>query len=475
MKPSFAARLLFVIFSCAATVSTAAFKPAFSATEHIYGAAEVMIKLNHDSPGIKNPVFTLPNGLRISYGQLAAMPDLFSVVGNSASDTRDPVEAEERFLRNFNDLAESSQSVTRFNKIWPVMQDEYEQITAAVEKGLDPAYTFQKISGDIDERLNRATGGGSIFTGMYPLGNYLKLAVNCFDHFGEDAIFAYHIGHNAAMKAAVLAGKIERGAATPSTSDIQKYGKDLKLIALNHLEYAYALNAFACHYMMDRFAGGHIRAPFRQLCQTVFTQNIGACLGKYAHNEDCCDNLIVRNQLGETWTAYGDHEFFSDCNRENRARLAAMLQQSADEVFDAYTTGCTAAPENTDRHFPYPVAPLTEFAGFKQTFPMFRYDKASNTIFRREDIANQFDSREKSDWWGWSTFLLINSKGMGKNIPPEFSITSKKNRYNVPVADQAVLFDRTENKQQLIDEGIITDPGLLEYHHKQDTDSAENF
>ncbi|MCP3964966.1 MAG: hypothetical protein GY750_10810 [Lentisphaerae bacterium] len=467
MKPGHALTLTLAIICLGLTGLATDFSPQFSTTEHIYGGAEVKVKLDRESSGVKNPVFTLKNGLKVSYGQLVAMPDFFGEVGNSASDTRDPAKAEQRFKQNYGALAVSPDAIKYFNKIWPIIQDEYDQITDAIEKGQNPAYTYQKIVSDIDGRLNKATGGGSIFTKMYPLGQYLKLAVNCFDHFGEDAIFAYHTGHNLAMKEAKLAGDIELGNVAPSQEDMQKFGSDLKKIARHHLEYAYTLNAFCCHYMMDRFAGGHIRAPFRQLSETVFTKDIGACLGKYAHNEDCCDNLIVKNQLGETWISYGDQEYFSPCNQENRTRLATMLQLSADEVFAAYSTGKIASPDTTDKYFPYAVAPMTEFAGFKQIYPMFRYDKASNTIYRRDDIANQYDSKEKSNWWGWSTFLLINSKGMGKNVPPVFSLAAEKTQYDVPVDDQALLYDSSKNKQQLIDEGIITDPGIIQYHQNQ--------
>jgi hypothetical protein len=59
------------------------------------------------------------------------------------------------------------------------------------------------------------------------------LALHNIDHFGAEARLTYNAGHTLALDVA-------------SQGDLQK---------------AYAINAFADHYLQDSFAAGHIRVP----------------------------------------------------------------------------------------------------------------------------------------------------------------------------------------------------------------------
>ena len=79
--------------------------------------------------------------------------------------------------------------------------------------------------------LNRSTFG------QFSAPAYLRLAQLNLDHFGEDAHTAYSAGHYTAMSEA----------------------------ANGNLEVAYAMNAFADHYLGDCFAAGHMRTPRRLL------------------------------------------------------------------------------------------------------------------------------------------------------------------------------------------------------------------
>lgn len=67
--------------------------------------------------------------------------------------------------------------------------------------------------------------------------DYLGLAEINWDHFGNDAHMSYVIGHYVAL-------------------EVAKKGD---------LLYAYAMNAFADHFLEDSFAAGHIRTPRRTL------------------------------------------------------------------------------------------------------------------------------------------------------------------------------------------------------------------
>ena len=82
---------------------------------------------------------------------------------------------------------------------------------------------------------------------------YLGLSLINWDHFGNDARTAYSTGHSAAIDYARQAG---------SSWDV-----------------AYAMNAFADHYLQDLFSAGHLRNPRRDLhgilakdrCSQVFS------------------------------------------------------------------------------------------------------------------------------------------------------------------------------------------------------------
>lgn len=38
------------------------------------------------------------------------------------------------------------------------------------------------------------------------------------------------------------------------------------------------------------------------------------------HDDDCATGLLVRNEKGDQWIAYGDKQFFEPKNAVNRAR-----------------------------------------------------------------------------------------------------------------------------------------------------------
>ncbi|MCP3964965.1 MAG: hypothetical protein GY750_10815 [Lentisphaerae bacterium] len=457
---------LTAILLTAATIVSADFKPTFSTTEHIYAGADVKIHFTASSTPIKNPIFTMPNGLEISYGQLVAMPDFFSVVGKSASNEVKPNKAEANFILNFNALAEGSAAVKMFAKIWPLLQGEYDKVTAALEKGQDPSAVFQSISEQLNKDLNKATGGGSIFTDYYPLGTYLKLAEVCYDHFNDDALRAYAAGHSAAIKEALYAKAILNGKVSPDPADMEKFNNNIELIALDYMRKAYAMNGFASHYIMDRFAGGHLRTPLRKLHELVTPSEIGSRLANYMHNEDDCAGIIAYNMLGERWIVYGDSLYFSDCNHENRQRLSEVLQLSADDIFEAYNSGVVKDPEAVQLLLPYPAEPGDNMSGHIQPYPMFEYVSIDNKLLRRDNVEDRYDNNYISSWWGWSTWALISSKGAGKHVPPTtIAVGVPPEDNNLSPIDQAILFDQVDKRKEYIEKGIITDPGLLEYYN----------
>jgi hypothetical protein len=221
-----------------------------------------------------------------------------------------------------------------------------------------------------------------VFSDLFPLGRYLKLAANNADHFGHWAILAYIAGHGAALQ----------HAATAHASQDRKI-----------LEQAYAMNAFADHFLTDLFASGHLRVPRKELAEQVTPGDLGSLISRFMHDEDNKYGLKVRNSLGEQWRAYGDKRYF-DLLDEARFPITLAVQASADEVFSAYASGTVLDERGFTalQHLPDLNAVLTPASNFS---PLFRLE--GDKVLRRKDVNNLNDTATVDDWWGWSTYLLL--------------------------------------------------------------------
>jgi hypothetical protein len=109
----------------------------------------------------------------------------------------------------------------------------------------------------LSEEWNKNYRWRQYVSALFPLGRYLKLAANNSDHFAEWSLAAYIAGHTAAVQQAALA----------------KNSGDEK-----QLELAYAMNAFADHYLTDLFSAGHLRVPRKQLAAVVTPGDQGSLI-----------------------------------------------------------------------------------------------------------------------------------------------------------------------------------------------------
>ncbi len=129
---------------------------------------------------------------------------------------------------------------------------------------------------------------------------------------------------------------------------------------------AYSIEAFACHFLTDLFAGGHNRNPrglmqkyIADLCQInwftekkereeVFIYNYWASLLTLCqHQEDgnlglMIDSKVNQKEGGQPWKAYGDANYYSQTtekdNRANRAMVQKTLLKAVQEIYEAYTS-----------------------------------------------------------------------------------------------------------------------------------------
>ncbi|MFJ4196762.1 phospholipase [Pseudomonas sp. NPDC089534] len=326
----------------------------------------------------------LPNGLALTYGQVISLGgDFYGVADRPINEGTSAAERQQRFSAAFDTLAATPASRAEAAQILAVMQKEIDAVKQAIKDGKPPHEAYDALGDTLSEEWNKITGGGSFISALIPLGRYLKLAANNADHFAEWARAAYIAGHTVALQtaAAAHAGQDER-----------------------QLERAYAMNAFADHYLTDLFSAGHLRVPRKAMAAVVTPSDLGSLVSRFMHDEDSRFGLKVRNGRGEQWRAFGDKRYFEAADNDNRQQVNQAVQASADEVFAAYASGSVPAASGFAALQRLPD--LTAVLDLKNNFsPLFRLENGK--VLRRKDVNNLNDTATVDDWWGWSTYLLL--------------------------------------------------------------------
>ena len=194
------------------------------------------------------------------------------------------------------------------------------------------------------------------------------------------AWLTYQTGHELAMSIAAKAGAL--------------YNNDM-------LIKAYCYDAFACHYLSDLFASGHMRTPREALYYgtgskigtLLWTNNLGSALVKLMHDEDNRVGLNVENyssKIGgnsfvppKTWRAYGDKYLATGQNNENLNMQQIALQLAIDEVWESFKQKKSVV-STVYEHIPF----VTE----NNHLPMFTYDKKINLLLQRNAHGNGYES-----------------------------------------------------------------------------------
>lgn len=316
--------------------------------------------------GIDGNLLHLPNGLILSFGDIIAMGDFYGLPDLPISLGEDKSKRKNRFLAAFNTLATELDSVK-----------EATIIVSAVHK--------QKNSEDLSLQWNCITGGAcSGISWWLEPGRYLLLASSNYDHFGNNAIAAYLAGHEVALKTAAEAGR---------NTDIGK------------LEQAYAMEAFACHFLTDRFSSGHIRPPRVELPENVTPNVIGSLLVHFMHNEESAHGLHVHNDRGDRWIAYGDGQSLNPKNKDNLMIMQEALQLSADDVYEAFSKSQVAT--NFSQLSLIPIPDENGPNGTLDIAPMFYWDEKAELLMRRVNLSDPYDRHWTSAWFGWSTLAAL--------------------------------------------------------------------
>jgi hypothetical protein len=365
----------------------AASLPQFQGGEHTYLGNHARIHFpGADQTG--SVPLPLPNGLRLSYGQILALAgDFYGLVNLAISEDPNPPV---RFLEAFHSLASAKAAVSEVPQILAIMQVEINAVNAAIKNGKQPSSAYAALGDSLDRQWNVLTGGGSVGTDIWPFGRYLALADTNYDHFGQHAVQAYSIGHQVALAKALEARNAK-------SNDLQ----------IQLLSAAYTLNAFADHFLTDLFASGHLRTPRQQLSNVTVIPALGSYCAGFMHGEDNCSGLYVSNKRGKTWKAYGDDRLLDKANAENLLVVQGALQKSIDEVYNTFTAG----------HYPTSFAALEQIPDLAKvsdytdrTNPSALFIKMEGSVLRRVDLNNRHD-------YHWQSFVALTTAATLKNIP----------------------------------------------------------
>jgi len=428
IEKSIMLRKIILVAACYLLITSPAFANlGFTASEHVLMGNEINLFFSNDVDGKKASLLHLPSGLNATYGDIIALGDFYGTVGQPISLEKTTAKQNELFIAAFNAFANDTSNISEAEKILAIIHNEEKAVEDGVQQGKAPEEIYKQISAENNRQYNCITGGGcGNKTWWLNQGRYLKLANENFDHFGDNAWVTYRIGHALALQTALIARKSQD---------------------LNKLELAYAMNAFACHFLSDHFAAGHIRTPRNELTAQVTPKTVASILARYMHDEENAIGIHLHNKKNQNWIAYGDQSYLNPKNAVNRLILLKALQISANEIFTAYQQGFM--PLNDEVYALLPEPDETENAAKQDISALFYFDPKANYVMRRVDTENYYDRHWTASWWGWSTLVLLNHQ-----------------RGGIPVEEQAQLVADGLGKAALRD-GLITDPTIAAYVRKQ--------
>lgn len=264
------------------------------------------------------------------------------ITGMPNEDLRAPnkqQEREDRFLAAYQTLAgiDSDEQQEELEKLVDAIRDEDNIVKETLKKRDDGqsievsdalhsnAMKQNKIYAQITAKSIVAKflipGFHLGLVGLTMYTRYLALLETNFDHFGSDAHLAYEAGHAVAIRTAIEAGKM----GDPNESS-KKFVEAL------------TQELFACHFLSDAFASGHLRVPRRELCEQVRSPKVAGLLANVMHNEDGEMGLQVTNHDGtvEPWLARGDGCLFDIGTEENHKKVIDTVFLALESIYKTY-------------------------------------------------------------------------------------------------------------------------------------------
>lgn len=375
--------------------------PMFYFSEHRYLGNRIQLP-GHDSAGdhvaASNP-FTLQNGLVVTYGDINALSgDYFGLMtpisrGITMKDCID------RFQQSFNLLNVGEVGKKRAEAVIAKLKVLMAAVDDAIEhdpKAAHKAYQDHPLDIDALKQVTVAYKAGADFD---------TLALHNIDHFGPEARLTYNAGHALALQVA-------------SQGDLQQ---------------AYAINAFADHFLQDSFAAGHVRVPRNALYSldvkvdfsTSFLKAIASNVSIFfklwllltfpwqvMHDEDGNLGLHVQNSAGEKWKIYGDTKLFDPVNSNNLHICTEAIKVSVQEVYDAYKLRKVI---DESQFGAWELAPILDLVSLhpENHLPLL-FVKSDGKIYKRN--GNPGEGVLLDTIWDYVGFLLENVNMLEKQI-----------------------------------------------------------
>lgn len=360
----------------------------FDYAEHLMLGNKVQLQWSDTvtTPAFQRPL-KLENGVTLTYGDINALGGDFFATMNPICMGSSFQDQCARFKQAFETLDKSSRAVQEVPKIQAANQPELNAIGTATQNGTTTADTGA-IYAKLDETVNKNHVEDKALDDATRRPNdpsYMAIAQLNLDHFGADGRTAYNAGHYCALQAA----------------------------SSGNLELAYAMNAFADHFLGDAFASGHFRTPRRKLhgspsnvqgavdtiskivlgndkaamvaalAVQIFNPRTSVYLAfdslapdfcsKFMHQEDNVLGLWLTNKRGDKWQVFGDTKMFDPGNALNCKFMLQGLQTSVSEVYEAFKAGSGAPTKDPSTYGVWNIAPSAEIPGSNHQ-PLFRQD-----------------------------------------------------------------------------------------------------
>ena len=215
-------------------------KRRFEYAEHVLLGNMVLLPWHDGTKKLAKDVpFKLNNGLQVTYGQICALGGDFFGSKEPICMGKDAKEQIARFNAGFAALAIKPSARALAIDFIKSKREEVAANEAAAKPGstVSTAAYYESFTAKYIAKVKNVLRG--VFSDQEK--GYLGLSLINLDHFGANTRTAYNAGHSAALSKA----------ASNRTSKT--------------LEDAYAMNAFADHFLQDSFAAGHLRVPRREL------------------------------------------------------------------------------------------------------------------------------------------------------------------------------------------------------------------
>lgn len=273
----------------------------------------------------------LAEGLALSPGEIVALAgDFFGLPESPIAFGENDSAKKSRFI-----LAHA----TLFN---PKYHEEIKNILAYVKD-----QTHHSESGELEFQQTKDSATlsnikfglmtkNSLVPGAFWHSRYFGLATNNFDRFGKEAREAFNTGYKLALDNAATATTVE--------------DSNRKTFLLKE---AITYTLFACHFLTDLYASGHLRTPRKQILNAV-TDNkdleaipdlanissvklsVAGLFAKKMHDEDSEKGIFVQNTAKEKWVAYGDGAYYAEANKNNAKKVCKAVIQALNGVIAVY-------------------------------------------------------------------------------------------------------------------------------------------